>query len=136
MMKYLAAATVAIIVFAFSAFAASLTVHSGTLQAGQDSIGTCAAPDVRVTYGEPELDVSTGTYLIDELRLQHDADAVDGQSACTGYAFRVTVTGGSGILARGSGTFGPGVNEVELDQAFDAEQSTDVHVIVGDLPTE
>ena len=36
MKKYLAAAVVAVMVFAFSAFAASLTVNGGTIQAGSD----------------------------------------------------------------------------------------------------
>jgi len=41
MKKYLAAAVVAVMVFAFAAFAASLDVDAGTLAAGQDDVDDC-----------------------------------------------------------------------------------------------
>ena len=42
MKKYLAAAVVAVMVFAFAAFAAELNVNAGTLQAGSDTELTCS----------------------------------------------------------------------------------------------
>ena len=49
MKKYLAAAVVAVMVFAFSAFAATLNVDGGTLQSGIDRDLTCAE-SADVTY--------------------------------------------------------------------------------------
>jgi hypothetical protein len=49
MKKYFAAAVVAVMVFAFAAFAASLNVNAGTLAAGQDDVGDCGG-EALITY--------------------------------------------------------------------------------------
>jgi hypothetical protein len=138
MKKYFVTVIIGLAVFALSAFAANLTVNAGTLQAGQDGIGSCSAPDITVRYGEPDLDLNDGNYYISEILLDHGfANGTDPQAACQGFGYRVTITGGEPavILGSGSGTFGGTVEEaVQLDTPFDAQQSTDVHVIVGDLP--
>lgn len=50
MKKYLAAAAVAVMVFAFSAFAASLNLDGGVLQAGENTDLTCTDQEVPVRW--------------------------------------------------------------------------------------
>jgi hypothetical protein len=136
--KYFIATLAAVAIFVFSASAASLTVNSGTLQAGQNSIGTCSAPDISAKYEEPSLDEQSGKYFIDQIILDHGyySDGDETETACMGLGYRVSITGGDPvqILSTGSGTFGTGNEKVTLEPALDAQQATDVHVIVGDLP--
>jgi len=55
MKKYLAAAVVAVMVFAFAAFAASLELDAGTLAFGQDDVGDCGGV-ADITYSHHQED--------------------------------------------------------------------------------
>jgi hypothetical protein len=132
MKKYIIAAVVAVAVFASAAFAASLDVNAGKLQAGQGQIGTCITDDVVVTYGEPEFEVistepdADPVWTVEEIELDHDG-------LCDGLAYSVIITGDDtkdGIPTQVvTGTFGPGTQTVEFDP-FDAEGATDVHLVI------
>lgn len=126
MKKYLIAATVAVMVFAVSAFAASLDVSAGTLQAGQDEIDTCVnAPDVvDVKYEAATL--NDGVYEIDEIEL-------DNKGKCVGMAFQVTITDDQNVEITSppySGTFGADPYKVEFTNAFPAEAAHEVHLVI------
>jgi hypothetical protein len=78
MKKYIAAGAVAIMVFAFSAFAASLTVNAGPLQAGITADLKCA-DSVDVTY---ETNNDHSGFYVEGVNLQFlDANG-DATNAC------------------------------------------------------
>lgn len=128
MKKYLIAALAAVAVFAGAAFAASLDVSAGTLQAGQDQIGQCISDDVLVAYGEATF-VNPG-WTIDEITLDHHGQ-------CDGLAYSVVITGtGTGLpTATVSGTFDGGVETVEFPAAFDAKGAAHVHLVIRTAPS-
>ena len=64
MKKYLAAAVVAVMVFAFAAFAASLNVGDSVLAAGQGDVGTCSSDDVPVHSWGAEIDSGETQWVI------------------------------------------------------------------------
>jgi hypothetical protein len=125
MKKYLIAATVAVMVFAVSAFAASLDVSAGTLQAGQDEIDKCVnEPDVvDVSYMPATL--NDGVYEIDEIEL-------DNKGNCVGMAFQVAITDDQNVAITDpySGTFDADPYEVTFDAAFPAEAAHEVHLVI------
>lgn len=125
MKKYIVAAAVAILVFSVAAFAASLSVNAGTLQAGQDQIDQCTESDVTVSYGTATF--TNPGWTIDTITL-------DDQGACDGYSFSVAVTGGPGTppwtTNTESGTFGTSPVTVTFDVGFDAEEASDVHLVI------
>jgi hypothetical protein len=125
MKKYAIAALIAIAVFAISAFAASLNVNAGTLQAGTDQIDDCIEdPDghVVVSYGEP--DFVDGEWLVDEITLDHGGD-------CDELAYRVVITGDNDLeVGPFSGVFDGGAELVEDLGWFNAEDATDVHLVI------
>lgn len=121
MKKYLIAAVAAVAVFALSAFAASLQVDAGTLQAGDGSIVPCAETDVVVTYGTPTF---TGTgWTVDTIHL-------DDGGQCTGREFSVTITGPATVTSVETGTFGASTVVVTFDAPFDAADAADVHLAI------
>jgi hypothetical protein len=61
MRKYLIAGAVAVMVFAFAAFAASLTVNGGTLQAGQTEDLTCT-DETNVAFANNWNDPNSAAY--------------------------------------------------------------------------
>ena len=131
MKKYLIAATVAVMVFAISAFAASLNVNAGTLQAGDDAIDKCienSEEAVAVSYGEATYDDDDGTWTIDEITLDHEGH-------CAGLAYQVVVADSEGAaLASEGGTFDADEDvhtaKVEFAPGFDAEAATDIHLVL------
>jgi hypothetical protein len=136
--KYFIAATLAVAVFAVSAFAAQLDVNAGVLQAGQDAIGQCVdEDDLLVQYGDEEFVEATAEveafFRIDSVTLDHDGSCT--QSDAT-LKYQVVITGPDGVLVTESGTFGDdddaGVETVTFDPGFDANVATDIHVIIRD----
>jgi hypothetical protein len=138
--KYLIAATLAVVVFAISAFAASLSVSAGVLQAGQDAIGQCVdEDDLIVKYGKETFVEATDD---DEAFFRIDSVTLDHEGSCTpsdaSLDYRVVVTGADGVLATKSGMLGDnddanaGVETVTFDTGFDANLATDIHVIIRD----
>jgi hypothetical protein len=131
MKKYLVAATVAVVVFAISAFAASLNVTAGTLQAGHDAIDKCienSEEAVAVSYGEATYDEDAGKWTVEEVTVDHGGD-------CAGLAYQVLVADTDGkSLASEGGTFDPDETvqtaKVEFAASFDAEAATDVHLVI------
>ena len=73
MKKYLAAAVVAVMVFAFSAFAASLNLDGGVLQAGSDLDLTCTEA-ATVTYDTPIAAVQ-GDFRVSAFTVNFDNEA-------------------------------------------------------------
>lgn len=125
MKKYIIAAIAAVAVFAISAFAASLQVNAGTLQAGEGPIGTCTSQDVAVSYGEPVLNGTV--WEVSEITLDPDSDD------CDGLAYSVAVRSDSGNWATEtmSGTFEAGAETVDFSaDPFDAEEASHVHLVV------
>lgn len=80
MKKYLAAGAVAVIVFAISAFAASLNVDGGVLQAGVDDDLTCTE-NVALTYdtGYNHSDPTTQPFQIRSITATVDEDHTCGE---------------------------------------------------------
>jgi hypothetical protein len=138
MKKYLVATILAITVFAISAFAASLTVNAGVLQAGQGGIGQCVDDSALVVrYGKDEFvaDVSGGggSTLVDTVTIDHGGSCTDEDAP---LAYQVVVTGEDGVIAAKRGTFGDadeaGIETVIFEAPFDAEEATDIHVVIRD----
>lgn len=128
MKKYLIAAVAAVAVFALSAFAASLSVNAGTLQAGEDPIDQCTTADVDVSYGTPTF--ANPGWELDEITL-------DPGGVCTGMSFSVVLTGTTGTpwaTSTETGTFAGSPVTVEFDAPFDAEDATDVHLVIRNAP--
>jgi hypothetical protein len=130
MKKYIIAAVVAVAVFASAAFAASLNVDAGTLQAGQDQIGTCISKNVEVSYEEPTF--ANGRWTVSEITLDHDGE-------CDKLGYSVVVTGGSDGTPwqtdAETGTFGADPDVVTFAAGFDAEEATDVHLVIHTAPS-
>jgi hypothetical protein len=128
MRKYFIAGVIAITVFAVSAFAASLAVDGGVLQAGNGGIGECTE-EIVVTYGNVTRD--DGMYLVGELTL----DSTNGAS-CEDRAFQAVVTTGepdpSDLSNVVEGAFVNGVAKDVEFEPFDAEQAGGVDVVVWD----
>jgi hypothetical protein len=130
MKKYLIAAIAALLTFGFAAFAASLTVDAGTLQAGSGSIGECVAGNVAVGYDDPVPD--NGAWLIEGITLTPGAG-----STCDGLNFSVVVSGDvNPDTPVKTGTFASGSGSVEYTGAerFDANDATDVHIAIHNAP--
>jgi hypothetical protein len=130
MRKYLIAALVGLAVLAITAFAASLGVNAGTLQAGQGTIEKCVADDIAVSYDEPTLE--GGVWLVDGLTLT-PAPTDD----CNGLSFTVVVTGNNNLeTTPKSGVFASGTGSVTYtgSERFDADEATDVHVAIRNTP--
>jgi hypothetical protein len=125
MKKYFIAGALAIIVFAISAFAASLTVNGGVLQAGSGSIEKCTQ-DIVVTYGEPyKLE---GAWVVDKLTL----DTTDGEG-CGSREFRAVVTADGADLSNiVRGQFFGGIAADVQFEPFDAISADGVDVIIWD----
>ena len=122
MKKYLAAAVVALMVFAFSAFAATLSVDAGNLQAGQDNVDRCA-DSVTLDYGT---DVGgDGQFYVHTITLSFDEAAdCDGNFAYLAiFDHEVPPAGGSNII-------GFGIDEIQDDEAVFTTDG-DVEEIVG-----
>lgn len=125
MQKYIIAALAAVVVFAFSAFAASLQVNGGTLQAGEGSIGTCTSQNVAVSYDEPVLNGTV--WEVSEVTL--DPAGTD----CEGLDYSVAVRSDSGNWTTDTmpGTFDAGPETVDFSgDPFDAEEASHVHLVV------
>jgi hypothetical protein len=124
MKKYLVASIVAIMAFVITAFAASLSVDAGTLQAGEAAIDKCiAAPDesIGVSYGTPSLE--DGVWLVNSVTLDHAGN-------CEGLTYTVIVAGANGLETDPvSGIFGEGEATL-LFVPFAAEDATDVHIAI------
>jgi hypothetical protein len=81
MKKYIAAGAVAIMVFAFAASAASLSVNGGVLQAGADNDLTCT-DDADVTYTTSN---DTNGHWIGAIHLEFDTACEDGYAIVNGF---------------------------------------------------
>jgi hypothetical protein len=131
MRKYFIAAAVALSVFAMSAFAASLTVNAGILQAGDGLIGECLEyPDevVAVSYGSGDWE-DGGSFMVDTL-------IVDDSDECTGGEFQIVVADGEHEkLALGSGVFEAGQQTITVSPKFDATDAVNVHVMIRNADT-
>jgi len=86
MKKYLAAAAVAVMVFAFSAFAASLDVKAGSLAAGSDNVNDCGGI-ADLTY-TTEVAVGSGghQFWVDTVTATFGDDSCDGERASISFA--------------------------------------------------
>lgn len=128
MRKYFVAGVIAITVFAVSAFAASLVVDGGVLQAGHGDIRECT-DEIVVTYGDLSRD--NGVYLVGDLTL----DSTNGAS-CEDRSFKAVVTTGGAsptdISNVVTGKFEDGVAKDIEFEPFDAEQAGGVDVVVWD----
>jgi hypothetical protein len=81
MRKYVIAAVGAVMVFSMAAFAASMNVDGGFLQAGADSGLTCT-DDAEVSY---ETSNDTTGHWIDAVELQFDAACEGGYAIVNGF---------------------------------------------------
>lgn len=79
MKKYLIASVVAMMAFAFAAFAASLTVNAGTLQAGEDTNLQCAE-NATIAWGNTNNSDTGGGFVVQGLSVDFDG-ACDGKFA-------------------------------------------------------
>jgi hypothetical protein len=122
MKKYIIAAFVALGVFASAAFAASLQVDAGTLQAGEDAISQCITDDVVVAYGDPEFE--DGAWTIDQITLDHG-----GLCDELTYSVVITGTGDDFPTLPISATFDDDVETVVFPP-FDAEGAAHVHLVI------
>ena len=93
MKKYVAAAVVAVMVFAFAAFAASLNVDGGVLQAGVDDDLTCA-DTANVTYSHH---ASEGLFWVTDVHVSFDED-------CDGNTMYLAITDVGGVTVDLAGT--------------------------------
>jgi hypothetical protein len=89
MKKYIAAGAVAVMVFAFSAFAASLTVDAGTLAFGQDDVGDCGG-EADVVYSHHQQDDFA---YVDAIIVQFP----DADGACDGFGVYMTTSVGVAV---------------------------------------
>jgi hypothetical protein len=125
MKKYLIATVVAVAVFAGSAFAASLNVDAGTLQAGQGEVGACASDDVEVAYSTPTF--ADGNWTVSQITLHYDVN-------CDGLDYSVVVTGTTDAVPwetdAQDGTFDGDPEVVTFDAGFDAEDAAHVHLVI------
>jgi opacity protein-like surface antigen len=125
MKKYIIAAVVAVAVFASAAFAASLDVNAGKLQAGQAGIGTCISEDVDVRYSEPAF--ANPGWTVSQITLDHFGE-------CDGLDYSVVVTGagedGPWSTDVETGTFDGDPELVSFNPGFDAEGASDVHLVI------
>ena len=95
MRKYLVAAVVAVMVFAFTAFAASLTVDAGTLAFGVDDVGDCGGvADIHYSHhqqpggpGDPDF------AYIDAIIVNFPAAG----GVCNGFGVYMTSSVGGGV---------------------------------------
>lgn len=125
MKKYFIAAMAAVAVFAISAFAASLQVDAGTLQAGDDAIGECPA-DAAETHISVEYGPATFTdpnWTVQEITL-------DDGDRCSGLTYSVVITGDGVSTSIVTDTFVAGDDVVDFGTGFDAEAATDVHIVI------
>jgi hypothetical protein len=111
MKKYVAAAAVAVMVFAFSAFAASLNVDGGVLQSGIDRDLTCAETakvtyDHHVAYSDPNFNDA----YITAVNVEFD----DANDACVGSLIFLTIEGANGVSGMAVDQIVPGVNSFPL----------------------
>jgi hypothetical protein len=81
MKKYLIASMVAVVAFAFAAFAAQLNVNAGPLQAGQDNNLKCG-DDAVVTYATSN---NTTGHWIDKIHVQFDTKCEDNWVILNGF---------------------------------------------------
>jgi hypothetical protein len=126
MKKYLVASVVAVAVFAMSAFAASLMVDGGVLQAGTGEIGTCT-DNIVVTYADPYRD-ETDTWVVNSLTL--DSRNGDG---CGNRDFRAVVTSnGTDLSNTVQGRFSNGVAIDVQFEPFNATLADAVDIVVWD----
>lgn len=126
MRKYFVAALMGLAVLAMTAFAASLGVDAGTLQAGQGTVNECVADNIAVSYDEPTFE--GGLWLVDGLTLT-PASTDD----CNGLDFTVVVTGEDSLqTVVKTGVFNAGTGSVEYTgtDRFEANKATDVHVAI------
>lgn len=122
MRKYLIAAAVALAVFATAAFAASLNVDGGVLQAGQDSDLTCA--DNAVVDWTTQT-VGNGQFAATRVTVTFD-DGCDGNY---GYVAVFSSVGPPG----GSSQTGFGIGQISGNQvSFDVNES-DVNAQVDQI---
>jgi hypothetical protein len=92
--RYLAPAVVGVVVFgAVTAFAASLTVNTKSLGAGNATVDTCNA-SASVSYNTA---LSSGVYQV-------TTAPVTTATTCKGMSYRVDLTGTSGSLGEITGT--------------------------------
>lgn len=82
MRKYFIAGVVAMVAFAMAAFAASLTVDGGTLQAGVDRDLTCTSDAATVSYATPNDTDGSMDFLVKTFTVTFDEEAnCDGKQA-------------------------------------------------------
>lgn len=128
MKKYLIAALVTLSVVAITAFAASLQVTAGTLQAGSGTVGTCAADqDTKVTYGTPAYE--DGVWKIASMTVASSTD-------CNDLDFSLTVTRADGtpLFAPQHGTF-TGSPVLVNFAPFDTADADKVQILIRSAPT-
>ncbi len=127
MRKYFIAATIALAVFAVSAFAASLSVDGGTLQAGVDSDLTCA-DSVEVAY------TTTSTvdgFVVDQIDLAFlDAEGLP-TTTCDGQTADVALWGTGGTAAgSGAGTVASDAATITFSPSIAVDDIVEAHVLV------
>ena len=103
MKKYLAAAVVAVMVFAFAAFAASLNVTSTNLQVGETAEGALECTDGAHVYAWGYHD-GTGEITFVRVALVKDDDTLDTDHDCDGESLMVTPLDADGGYADSTGT--------------------------------
>ena len=89
MKKYFAAAAVAVMVFAFAAFAASLQVDAGTLAFGADEVGDCGG-EAAITYSHHQ---ENGFAYVDAVIVNFP----EANGVCDSYGVYMTSAVGGGV---------------------------------------
>ncbi len=96
MKKYFAAAAVAVMVFAFAAFAASLDVDGGTLQAGSDDLACAEA--VFLTYDWGATEDNPDHYIQEIVADLNDPAGASEDLVCEGKYVQLDVRDANGEL--------------------------------------
>jgi hypothetical protein len=106
--RFLAALVIASTVFGTAyAFAAALSVGTGTLQAGADSTAAdfkCDTDGVKTSYGTT---FSSGAYVVSSVSVDNlggDSTTYTGNNPCNGKKLAVTLLSGSTVVGSGNGT--------------------------------
>ena len=134
MKRALTAATIGLLVFAgVYGFAASLSVTSDTLGAGNSTVAACQSTAVNVTYG-PTYQSGLPAYEATTVTV---TGLVETAPKCGGKAIRVTLTGpGASNASLGEQTAtlptGAGTTQAFTFSGVTAASVTGVHVVISD----
>lgn len=128
MKKYVVASVVAVMVFAVAAFAASLNVDSGVLQAGVDDDLTCAE-NATVAYSHHSSD---GLFWVTDVHVTFDQD-------CSGNTMYLAITDVGGVVVDITGPtvsipVDPGTDTFFTNPGIAVSEINDVNITVFSHP--